>query len=86
MLQELKEEGKGVQVVDEDVLGVVGLEHILNALCKREERNHVEGRYDTGCRFSCLLVIVGEMPQGTYGRVQEVRVASIPPHDVDQGL
>ena len=40
----------------------------------------------TGCRFSYLLVIVGEMPQGTYGRVQEVRVASIPPHDVDQGL
>ena len=28
MLQELKEEGQGVQVVDEDVLGVVGLESI----------------------------------------------------------
>ena len=41
---------------------------------------------DMVARISCLLVIVGEMPQGTYGRVQEVGVASIPPHDIDQGL
>ena len=41
MLQELKEEGQGVQVVDKDVLGVVGLEQNSKALCKREERNHV---------------------------------------------
>ena len=36
--------------------------------------------------MSCLLVVIGEMPQGTYGRVQEVRVAAIPPHNVNQSL